>query len=96
MREALQVLYLKNDSSSLEDLLRMTQISVKTEVADHDEEHEFKADVKNIVDDHAFDEEEDKRADNFYRTLHFQAQGPHVLEIDPFSEAAVIMPREKW
>ena len=62
MREALQVLYLKNDSSSLEDLLRMTQISVKTEVADHDEEHEFKADVKNIVDDHAF---EDERADNY-------------------------------
>ena len=63
MREALQVLYLKNDSSSLENLLRM--ISVKTEVADHDEEHEFKADVKNIVDNHAFDEEEDGRADNY-------------------------------
>jgi len=57
VREALQVLYLKNDSSSLKDLLRMTQVSVKSEIVDKIED----PDVKDIIDNHAFDNEEDER-----------------------------------
>ena len=55
VREALQVLYLNNDSANLEDLLRTTRVSVKSELVDHVEDPEFKVDVKDVVDEHAFD-----------------------------------------
>ena len=62
--EALKVLYLKNDPSSLENLLRTTGVSVKSELVDAIEDHEFKVDIKDVLDEHAFNNIEDEIAVN--------------------------------